>query len=151
MKMILCAIAVIVALFASFLFGTRLGVREFQFADAQYRASLDAFQLEGLSAGKVENIKAQLEIDLDSKLAIYADYTDSHFKWLWPSLQPKDNHAIQHAVRYRITNPYVEPDMSSTQSWKQGVDMQDPFIASVATGQISDQEKRNRVLGMFSK
>jgi hypothetical protein len=95
---------------AAFVAGARVGVDEFLYADAQYRASILAWQLAALRAGKPEAVVERMEEALDSELAAHGRHLESRLAWLWPDLKPKDESAIREAVDYRLSHPFKEPD-----------------------------------------
>ena len=127
---------------AGFLAGTYFGFRqapnEFLYWDSQYRASLLAYELNRLKAGKIQAIKDIKEIELDGQLALFGRHLDSEYFWILELALPipsSDEIAIRSASTYRKKNPHVGPDMSDLRGWKAGIDMTDPFVLQVIEGQ----------------
>lgn len=58
--------------------GSRIGVQQFELADAKYRASLIAFQLEDLKRQDLTRLETAMQIDLDHRLALHGAYLESH-------------------------------------------------------------------------
>jgi hypothetical protein len=130
-------IGVLVIVFVTgFLMGTRVGMYQFLLADAQYKASILSAEIKQLKAGKVASIIDAMEINLDSELANHGRYMESHFTWLFPELIPKDDQVIKRAVAYRLSNPFVSPDLSKPESWNPGINMDDQFVRETIEGQI---------------
>jgi hypothetical protein len=132
--------------------GSRVGMQQFLFADAKYRATILAFQLENLKRQNLAGLEGVMQIDLDHQLALHGEYLESHWKWLWPQPTPQPpDREIKHAVRFRLDNPYTEPDLSSPGSWKVGVDMDSPFIVDVIAGQRRNKELIAKVLATYGE
>lgn len=132
-----------------FWIGLRTGAQEFQFADAQYKASIVAFQLERLSGGDIATLDTLMQIELDYQLALHGEYLDSNWRWMWPEAASPTDREIKHAVNYRLHHPFTEPDMSSPASWKTGVEMNDPFVLEVIAGQRHNKELIAKVLAKY--
>jgi len=135
----------------AFWFGARVGVEEFQLADAKYRASIRAFEIERLQRQDVETIESSMQIDLNFQLANHGRYLQSHWNWLWPELESATDSEIRRAVQFRIAHPFEEPDMSSPASWKAGASMTDPFILNVIEGQRENKALVASVLARYGK
>lgn len=131
--------------------GSRIGVQQFELADAKYRASLIAFQLEDLKRQDLTRLETAMQIDLNHWLALHGAYLESHWKWLWPGLERTSDREIKHAVKFRLQNPFSDPDMSSPTSCKAGIDMNDPFVLDVIEGQRRNQELISKVLAKYGE
>lgn len=134
-KLIIFLTIFFVGITVAFGIGARVGVSEFLYADAQYRASIFATQLQALRAGKSESIITELEIALNGELANHGRYMESNLTWLWPHLKSKDDRPIRKAVTYRMTNSYEDPDLSKPENWKTGMDMNNQFVKDIIEGQ----------------
>ena len=134
-KLIIFLVVFLVGISAAFVIGVRVGVSEFLYADAQYKASILASQLRALRAGKTDPIIVGMEISLNGELANHGKYMESHLTWLWPDLKSKDDRPIRNAVTYRMANPYEGPDHSKPENWNPGVDMDNQFVKDTIEGQ----------------
>ena len=134
-----------------FIAGARTGSYEFVLADAQYKASILAFQLKALRAGKPESVIVGKEISLDGELPSHGRYMESHLKWVWPELQAKDDKAIRNAVAYRLANPYEAPDHSKPETWNAGTNMNDEFVQGVIEGQKIMNHYQDKVLKVYGR
>ena len=150
MKTFLIVAGLILAFAASFFFGTRLGVTAYMQAEAQYRASITAGELRLLERQRIDTLKEVKEIELNRHLADHGRYMDSKFKWLWPMHKSKDNRPIKSAVRYRVSRPFHDPDLSKPEGWKEGVDLESPFVQDVIAGQKENQAQIRKVLEAYS-
>ena len=148
-KLIIFLVVFLVGISAAFVAGTRVGVSEFLYADAQYKASILATQLKALRAGKTEPVIVGMEISLNGELANHGRYMETHLAWLWPELRPKDDQAIRNAVAYRMTNPYEGPDLSKPENWNPGIDMESPFVKDTIEGQRILQHYLQKVLKLY--
>ena len=131
----LFVVAILVASFAAFVLGVRVGAGQFFLSDAQYRASILSGELKLIKAGKVQVIANAKELELDGELANYGRYMESHFTWLFPELTPEDDQAIRRAVTYRLDNPYKSTDFSKAESFNPGTNMNDKFVLDLIEGQ----------------
>jgi len=113
LTVILVSIALLAGLSAGFVIGARVGVDEFLYADAQYKAAILAWQLEALHAQKTPLVVTGLETALNAELARHGRYMESRLAWLWPDMRPEDERAIGGAGDYRIAHPFEEPDEST--------------------------------------
>jgi hypothetical protein len=129
--------------------GARVGVWEFLLADAQYKASILAAELKSIKAGKAEPVVTGMEISLNAELAKHGEYMDSRLRWLWPRLRPNDDRPIRHAVAYRLANPYQGPDLTKSENWNPGVDMQSDFVRLVVEGQRTQEQYLRKVLERY--
>lgn len=136
----------LVGIAAAFVLGARVGVTEFLYADAQYKASILAYQLEALRAGKPAIVITGMETSLNGELANHGKYMESRLTWLWPDLRSEDDRPIMNAVAYRIAHPYDEPDESKPESWNPGADMNSQFVKDTIEGQRIMNSYRDKVL-----
>lgn len=109
-KAIILSIVSILGLAGAFVLGARVGVSEFLYADAQYRAAILAWQLHSLRAGTPAPVIARMEASLDTELARHGKYMDSRLAWLWPDLRADDDAAIRDGVTYRLAHPHDADD-----------------------------------------
>jgi len=110
LTVILVSIALLAGLSAGFVIGARVGVDEFLYADAQYKAAILAWQLDALQAKKDGPVITQMETALNAELARHGRYMESRLTWLWPDMRAADDRPIGEAVDYRIAHPFEEPD-----------------------------------------
>lgn len=134
-KTVLVAALFLAGLAIGFGMGARVGTYQHGLADAQYKASILAFQLQALKAGKPEPALAGMEISLSGEIANHGRYMDSHLKWLWPEMMSEDDQPIRRAVAYRLANPYELPDHTKPENWRPGVDMESAFVKKIIEGQ----------------
>ncbi len=130
-------------------FGFYMAPHEYLLWNSQYKASILAFELRQLQNGNINTIIDSKEISLNGELGLHAEYLESKLNWLLPFRQPFDRKHIQNAVDYRLTNPYTMPDMSKPSSWKEGVNMEDPFIQEVIEGHKILNEQVEQVLELY--
>jgi hypothetical protein len=130
--------------------GSRVGVREFQLADAKYEAFLTVYQLKALKRQDLTGLETWMQIRLDGSLALHGAYLDSHWKWLWPDLASSDRE-IKDAAKFRLEHPFSEPDASSPTFWKAGMDMNDPFVLYAIEGQRRNKELIAKVLAKYGE
>lgn len=100
------AVVFAIGVAAAFVAGARVGVNEFLYADAQYKAAILAWQLHHLRAGKTEGVIERMENSLDDELARHGLYLESHLRWLWPDMKDDDDNAIRDGVAYRLAHPH---------------------------------------------
>jgi hypothetical protein len=129
--------------------GSRVGTYEFLLADAQYKASILSSELKSIKAGKLEPVLVSKEISLDGELAFHGRYLESRLSWLWPELWSPDDEPIRRAVAYRLANPFEGPDLSKSEGWIPGTDMQGDFILSVVKGQKDQRAYIQAVLQKY--
>lgn len=129
--------------------GARFGLWEFKLAEAQYKASILASQIQALRAGKVQPIISGMEITLNSELAMHGRYMESSFWWLWPELQSEDETSIRRAVAYRNANPYRGVDHTKAENWAPGVDMNSGLAKAVIEGQRIEEHYLRKVLDHY--
>jgi hypothetical protein len=129
--------------------GARVGLWEFMLAEAQYKASSLASDIRSIKAGDRERVLTSMEISLNAELAKHGEYMESHLWWLWPELRSSDDRSIRTAVSYRLANPYEGPDFEKPESWRPGIDMQDPFVRDVIAGQRTQRDYMRKVLQRF--
>jgi len=123
---------------AGIFFGFRQAPIEFINWDSQFKASLLAYEIQRLKAGKIDTAVALKEIELDGQLAQFGRHLDSKYFWLMElalSIPPNDKTAIRNASTYRKQNPHIGLDMSDPSNWKPGIDMNDPFVQETIEGQ----------------
>jgi hypothetical protein len=131
--------------------GSRIGVQQFEFADAKYKASILAFQLQALKRQNMSTLETGMQIELNTRLAQHGEYLESNWKWLWPELHSETDREIKGAVKFRLENPYSEPDMSSPSNWNSGMDMSDPFVIGVIAGQRRNKELVAKILAKYGQ
>lgn len=134
-KLIIFVVVLLVGISAAFVIGARVGVSEFLYADAHYKASILATQLRALRAGKPDAIIASMEISLNAELANHGKSMESHFTWFWSDLKSKDDRPARNAVTYRMANPYEGPDHSKPENGNPGTDMDSQFVKDKIVGQ----------------
>ena len=147
----------VLLLSVGFLAGTYFGFRqapsEFVYWDSQFKASILAYEIQRLKAGKVDSTVAIKEIELDGQLAHFGRHLDSKYFWIMElvlSIPSSDEKAIRNASTYRRNNPHAGPDMSGPQSWKPGMDMNDPFIYQVIEGQKENKKLIQMVVDRYA-
>ncbi len=133
---------------AAFTLGTRVGVGQFQLADAQYQASVAAYELRWLAAGNTEPLRTAREIHLNAGLAAHGRYLESRMKWLWPGLRSDDERAIRNAVNYSLANHYEEHYLSV--GWSED-DEHAEFRRQLAAQQRESQQYMQRVLALYAE
>jgi hypothetical protein len=109
-KLALAAAIFLAALFAAFVAGARVGVTEFLYADAQYKAAILAWQLSALRAGKPAEVMQRMESSLDLELGRHGRYLDSRLTWLWPDMKADNDDPILDGVYYRLSHPHTESE-----------------------------------------
>ena len=146
-------IVLITGLFIGFYFGFKKGPEEFLYWDAQYKASLLAFELEALKAGNIDGEIENKERSLNSELADHGRYLNSKYGWLFHHFTGRefDPKYIKKAVEYRLENPYTGEDLSDPKSWKPKTDMNSEFVQQVIEVQKEQQELIKRVTDLYSK
>lgn len=142
---------ILIAAPVAFWFGARVGVREFQLADAKYRASIVAHKLGQLQRQDFASVESGMQIELNSQLANHGRHLQSKWRWMWPELESATDGEIRYAAKFRIENTFEEPDMSSPASWKPGIAMTDPFIVNVVEGQRQGKALVAMVLDQYGK
>jgi|GEM_PF-4624259 len=140
-----------VGIFIGLVLGFYQAPIEFKYYDAEYQASINAALLRSLESGRIDHIKTDLEIELDSSLSNHARYLKSPYNWLFFNLPKKDGEAIRSAVAYRQKHPYSSVDLSLGESWEDGVDMNDPFIKDVVSGQIENNQLKSEMLNLYGR
>lgn len=143
-------IGLLLGLVGGFFVGSRVGTYEHALADAQYKASVLAYELRALKAGKSEPIVTTKEISLNGELANHGRYMESNFGWLWPQLRSSDESPIRRAVAYRLENPYRMPDLASSANWNPGIDMNSDFVKEAIQGQHEMDQHVQRVLRHYA-
>jgi hypothetical protein len=135
----------------AFWFGARVGVEEFQYADAKSRAAIVTFQLEKIQRQDIAALESGMQIELNLHLADYGRYLQSNWKWLWPEADSSGDRAIRHAAMFRVAHPFEGPDLSLASAWKPGMSMSDPFIAGVVDVQRKNKQLVTMVLAKYGK
>jgi hypothetical protein len=133
--------------------GFKKAPTEFLQWDSQFKASILAYENTSLKSGNVQRIIEANEINLNGELAQYGRHLDSNLFWLLNltgNYDETDDESIRHAVKYRNANPFIEPDLSKPSNYKPGIDMNDPFIMDIISGQIENRVFVNKVLALYS-
>lgn len=134
-------------------FGFRQAPNEFVYWDSQFQASILAYEIQRLKAGKIDSTVAVKEIELDGQLAQFGRHLESKYFWiaeLARSMPPNDEKAIRNAATYRRKNPHTGPDMADPRSWKPGIEMNDPFIQQVVEGQKENTQLIQMVVDRYA-
>lgn len=154
MRVILYSVLLLsVGFLAGTYFGFRQAPNEFIYWDSQFKASLLAYELKRLKAGKIDATVALKEIELDGQLAHFGRHLDSQYFWIMElvlSMPSADEKAIKHASTYRKNNPHIGPDMSDPRSWKPGIDMNGPFIQQTIEGQKENTQLIQTVVERYA-
>jgi hypothetical protein len=107
-----------------------------------------AGRLRLLDENRLDDLRVALDIQLDGELVEYGTYLDSHWKWLWPSLQPETPRAIASAAKYRASHPFSPPDLSDPKSYASD----DPSFREMLTRQQKEnQQTLARVVAMYAQ
>lgn len=150
---LLCVLFLSVGFISGTYFGFRYAPNEFFYWDSQYKASLLAYEIQQLKAGKLDATVAIKEIDLDAQLAWFGRHLESKYFWitaLVQSLPPSDEKAIRNAATYRRNNPHTGPDMSDPRGWKPDTDLNDPFVQQVVEGQKENAKLIKMVVDRYA-
>lgn len=150
MKILIIAILWIVSLMFSFYLGTNIGVKEYLLVNSQYKAAFTASQLRMIEAGRIDEHKEILEIELNGHIARHGDYLDSKMKWLWPQLKAETPRAINSAVEYRISHPYQDPDLADPKNRLRDIEVDNPFLSEVIEGQKHNRKQIERVIEKYT-
>jgi hypothetical protein len=105
MKNILLTLLGIVVLGLTFVIGARVGTQAHLQADAQYKASIAAYNLKALDSNKLDNLRISLEFNVDDNLWLHAQGINNPFLILWPELTNNGNSSLKNAAEYRFQNP----------------------------------------------
>ena len=151
MKVLISILIFIIGFASGTYFGFVKAPHEYQYWNSQYKASLLAFELEALKNGR--NLQPLKEIELNSELAYFGKYMESNFSWVFPYLTgiEFDPKSIKKAVEYRVNNPFHNPDLSSPDSWKKGMDMEDSFVIETIEGQIIHNSLVQKVINEYKE
>jgi len=88
-----------------FIVGARLGAEAFVYSDAKYKAAMAVSKLKRLNEGDLENLKDDLDFELDKNMYWHGKGQSSILRFLWPELLDKENKVIKVSAKYRNDNP----------------------------------------------
>jgi hypothetical protein len=151
MKPVFFALTLFAAIAVAFVAGLWVGAPAFQMGDAQYRASIIAYQLRMIEQQQISELKQALEIELNSRLADHGRFLSSPIPTALLRLPSVNSSAIQNAAQYRKSHPFLEPNLSSAASWSPGIDMNTAVVRDEITGQKENQRLIESVLERYVK
>ena len=111
MKKIILPIFFLLLLAMSFFAGNHFGANNYLLANSANRALVLAAELRMLRANNTADLIYVKEIELSSEFRFHDQYTNSNFKWMFPSIAESSERNMKQAVKYRLEFPYNTSDI----------------------------------------